>query len=67
MFSDTGECYTFGSNQFGQLGYVESACDGRSPQKVSALGCNHIDKVACGDTFTVAVSRGNVFVRSIVV
>ena len=59
-FPDRGECYTFGSNQFGQLG-VEGEISPRSVQKVTALEHIKIVKVACGDTFTTAISEGNVF------
>ncbi|KAK7468188.1 hypothetical protein BaRGS_00036601 [Batillaria attramentaria] len=52
-----GQCYTFGSNQFGQLGYEKEA-GVRRPALVEALSACKITAVACGDTFTVSVSDG---------
>ena len=53
-----GECYMFGSNQFGQLG-----CDkdpgSRRPVHVTSLKQHIISMLACGDIFTVAVTSGN--------
>ena len=54
---DSGECYTFGSNQFGQLG-VDGNVKPRQVQKVTSLEHIKITKAACGDTFTTAVSEG---------
>ena len=57
LFTVNGQCYTCGSNQFGQLGDdVERS--GRQPRHVKALQPYKITKVACGDTYTVAVSEG---------
>ena len=52
-----GKCYTFGSNQFGQLGYEKEPQD-RRPAQVKALNSCKLSAVACGDTFTMAVSEG---------
>ncbi|XP_013083908.2 serine/threonine-protein kinase Nek8-like isoform X1 [Biomphalaria glabrata] len=52
-----GECYTFGSNQFGQLG-VETETGNRKPKLVSSLQ-DKIVFISCGDIFTVAVSEDN--------
>ncbi|XP_059151574.1 serine/threonine-protein kinase Nek8-like isoform X2 [Physella acuta] len=49
-----GDCYTFGSNQFGQLG-VETEPAHRRPQLVASLPHKAI-MIACGDIFTVAVA-----------
>ncbi|EDO46185.1 predicted protein [Nematostella vectensis] len=48
-----GKLYSFGSNSFGQLGYVREGVS-RFPQLVESL--NDVSYVACGDTFSVAVS-----------
>ncbi|KAL5016244.1 hypothetical protein ScPMuIL_005833 [Solemya velum] len=54
-----GQCLTFGSNQFGQLGHEGNS---RVPQLVKALEAMKITNVACGDTFTVAVAgEGDLF------
>ena len=76
----TGECYTLGSNQFGQLGLSSSeprsdhAADqlgprspsdrvvvtgggGGSCHRVSHLERHFVTHVACGDSFTVAVTK----------
>lgn len=56
----SGQCYTFGSNQHGQLGttYRQS----RVPYLVSVLQGLKVSMVACGDAFTVAVcTDGQVF------
>uniref|UniRef100_UPI00358F840F serine/threonine-protein kinase Nek8 n=1 Tax=Myxine glutinosa TaxID=7769 RepID=UPI00358F840F len=53
--TDSGECYTFGSNKYGQLGRF-TARDGQQPRHVSTLGDEHICRVSCGDSFTIAVS-----------
>ncbi len=55
--ADSGECYTFGGNQFGQLG-VDGEVTPRAVQKVAALEHMKITRVACGDTFSTAVSEG---------
>lgn len=55
-----GQCYVFGSNQFGQLGNSEGT--NRQPQLVRALLNQKVTIVACGDTFTVAgVDEGEVY------
>ena len=55
--SESGECYTFGSNHFGQLGYsTEQQCE-RLVRRVDIPPATH---VACGDTFTVAVTTGQI-------
>ncbi|XP_060071044.1 serine/threonine-protein kinase Nek8-like [Ylistrum balloti] len=51
-----GQCYVFGSNQFGQLGNSEGT--NRQIQLVRALLNQKVTKVACGDTFTVASVEG---------
>ena len=56
-FTVEGKCYTFGSNQFGQLGYEKEPQD-RRPALVKALNSCKLSAVACGDTFTMAVSEG---------
>lgn len=58
-----GECYTFGSNQFGQLG-VETETGNRKPKLVSSLQ-DKIVFISCGDIFTVAVSEGNYWLVSL--
>lgn len=55
---DDGQCFTFGSNAFGQLGY-ERKTSTRLPQCVESLIDENIVHIACGDTFTVAVSNNN--------
>jgi len=49
-----GECYTLGCNQFGQLGVSGSS---GSCCRVTQLEGHVVTKVACGDTFTVAVTK----------
>lgn len=59
-----GECYTFGSNQFGQLGIgcTDSQPQSHAVHKVNELQTKYIVRVACGDAYTVAVSNdGEVF------
>lgn len=51
---EAGECYTFGSNQFSQLGYNTEYKKDRFPQKLETLV---VSTVACGDTFSVAVTK----------
>ncbi|XP_070562711.1 serine/threonine-protein kinase Nek8-like [Ptychodera flava] len=61
VVTDDLECYTFGSNQFGQLGHNQSA-NNRQPGKVDVPDGTRITQVACGDTFTVAIGAdGEVF------
>ena len=52
------KCFTFGSNSFGQLGYHRDLAI-RVPQMVPSLEEKTLTSVACGDTFTVAVSPKN--------
>jgi NIMA (never in mitosis gene a)-related kinase len=56
LVSDNGKCYTFGSNNFGQLGH--KVHEDRLPAKVAALESEVLSRIACGDTFTVAISAG---------
>ncbi|KAM5181160.1 serine/threonine-protein kinase Nek8 [Mantella aurantiaca] len=56
-----GQCYTFGSNQHGQLG-TSAHRNSRVPYLVSAPQGLKVTMVACGDAFTVAVcADGQVF------
>ncbi|XP_075928874.1 serine/threonine-protein kinase Nek8-like isoform X1 [Petromyzon marinus] len=55
--TDTGTCYTFGSNQHGQLG-GGARTSSRAPQPVDRLGGVKVVQVTCGDAFTVAVAEG---------
>ncbi|XP_075928813.1 P2X purinoceptor 4-like isoform X2 [Petromyzon marinus] len=55
--TDTGTCYTFGSNQHGQLG-GGARTSSRAPQPVDGLGGVKVVQVTCGDAFTVAVAEG---------
>ncbi|XP_071994372.1 serine/threonine-protein kinase Nek8 isoform X1 [Engystomops pustulosus] len=56
-----GQCYTFGSNQHGQLG-TSTYRHSRVPYLVSAPQGVKVTMVACGDAFTVAVcTDGQVF------
>ena len=59
-FQEKGECYTCGSNSFGQLGFPKGASDSR-PCLVKSLEAKIIIDIACGDTFTVAVTAGSFF------
>ncbi|XP_075928890.1 serine/threonine-protein kinase Nek8-like [Petromyzon marinus] len=54
--TDTGTCYTFGSNQHGQLG-GGARTSSRAPQPVDRLGGVKVVQVTCGDAFTVAVAE----------
>ncbi|XP_035826052.1 serine/threonine-protein kinase Nek8 isoform X2 [Aplysia californica] len=58
LITEDGECYTFGSNQFGQLG---CDCDpgNRRPVLVASIKHHSIAMLSCGDIFTVAVSTDN--------
>jgi NIMA (never in mitosis gene a)-related kinase len=57
MLTDKGQCYTVGSNAFGQLGYErDSALKG--PMLVKGLDGKHVEIVQCGDTFTTAITSG---------
>lgn len=53
----SGDCYTFGSNQHGQLG-TSSRHVSRAPCRVQGLEGIKMVMVACGDAFTVAVGAG---------
>lgn len=53
----SGDCYTFGSNQHGQLG-TSSRRVSRAPCRVQGLEGIKMVMVACGDTFTVAIGAG---------
>ncbi|XP_072495885.1 serine/threonine-protein kinase Nek8 isoform X2 [Notamacropus eugenii] len=57
----SGQCYTFGSNQHGQLG--TNACRGsRATCLVAGLQGIKVVMVACGDAFTVAIgAEGEVY------
>ncbi|XP_029784258.1 serine/threonine-protein kinase Nek8 isoform X1 [Suricata suricatta] len=50
----SGNCYTFGSNQHGQLG-TNARRVSRAPCQVQGLQNIKIVMVACGDAFTVAI------------
>ncbi|PIO38849.1 hypothetical protein AB205_0099700, partial [Aquarana catesbeiana] len=52
-----GQCYTFGSNQHGQLG-TSAHRNSRVPYLVSAPQGLKVTMVACGDAFTVSVCAG---------
>ncbi|XP_004706975.1 serine/threonine-protein kinase Nek8 [Echinops telfairi] len=50
----SGDCYTFGSNQHGQLG-TSARRSSRAPWQVQGLQGIRVAMVACGDAFTVAI------------
>uniref|UniRef100_A0A3B3ZJ96 Serine/threonine-protein kinase Nek8 n=1 Tax=Periophthalmus magnuspinnatus TaxID=409849 RepID=A0A3B3ZJ96_9GOBI len=54
----SGQCYTFGSNQHGQMG-----CSLRHSRRVPYLVPNlqGITMAACGDAFTLAIGSGEVY------
>ncbi|MED6263280.1 Serine/threonine-protein kinase Nek8 [Characodon lateralis] len=57
--TEEGRCYTFGSNQHGQMG-----CSSRRSSRVPYLvpGLKDITLAACGDAFTLAIgSEGEVY------
>ncbi|XP_063124741.1 serine/threonine-protein kinase Nek8 isoform X3 [Rattus norvegicus] len=57
----SGACYTFGSNQHGQLG-TSSRRVSRAPCRVQGLEGIKMVMVACGDAFTVAIgAEGEVY------
>ena len=56
-FLETGQCYTFGSNQFGQLGW-NAPSSNREVNKPEKLKHLLVKFVSCGDTFTMAVTQG---------
>ena len=58
VITSKNQCFTFGSNSFGQLGYHREGAS-REPRRVTALETRELTTVACGDTFTVAVSLEN--------
>ena len=61
LFSpDSSECITCGDNTSGQLGYHKEKAV-RSPMTVSALTGMTVEKVACGDFFTVACTKGQAY------
>ncbi|MEQ2244027.1 Serine/threonine-protein kinase Nek8 [Ilyodon furcidens] len=53
--TEEGRCYTFGSNQHGQMG-----CSSRRSSRVPYLvpGLKDITLAACGDAFTLAIGSG---------
>nr|XP_012596040.1 serine/threonine-protein kinase Nek8 isoform X7 [Microcebus murinus] len=53
----SGDCYTFGSNQHGQLG-TSARRGSRAPCQVQGLEGIKMAMVACGDAFTVAIGAG---------
>lgn len=57
MFSspEKGQCFTFGSNQHGQMG-CSSRRSSRVPYQVPGL--QGITMAACGDAFTLAIGSG---------
>lgn len=57
IISVDGELFTCGANQFGQLGY-QTDFNSKQAGQVYTLKDHKIQMVACGDTFTVAVSQG---------
>ncbi|XP_034280413.1 serine/threonine-protein kinase Nek8 [Pantherophis guttatus] len=50
----SGQCYTIGSNQHGQLGPISSRAS-RAPYLVEGLQATRVTMVGCGDAFTLAV------------
>ncbi|XP_032072097.1 serine/threonine-protein kinase Nek8 isoform X2 [Thamnophis elegans] len=50
----SGQCYTIGSNQHGQLGPLPCRAS-RAPYLVEGLQATRVTLVGCGDAFTVAV------------
>ncbi|XP_014914153.1 serine/threonine-protein kinase Nek8 [Poecilia latipinna] len=57
--TEEGRCYTFGSNQHGQMG-----CSSRRTSRVpyQVLGLKDITLAACGDAFTLAIgAEGEVY------
>lgn len=57
IITETGECYTAGSNQFGQLGATTVPGSRGGPVLVAALSGKVVSLLACGDIFTVAVTE----------
>ena len=73
--SGSGECVTCGDNKCGQLGYRrENLAEGkeRQPAIVSGLKGKEVERVACGDLFTIACCKGNnknykyIYIRSLI-
>ncbi|XP_023575684.1 serine/threonine-protein kinase Nek8 isoform X2 [Octodon degus] len=57
----SGDCYTFGSNQHGQLG-TNARRGSRAPCQVQGFEGIKMAMVACGDAFTVAIgAEGEVY------
>ncbi|XP_007935574.1 serine/threonine-protein kinase Nek8 [Orycteropus afer afer] len=57
----SGDCYTFGSNQHGQLG-TSAHRSSRAPCQVQGLQDIKVAMVACGDAFTIAIgAEGEVY------
>ena len=61
----SGECITCGDNRHGQLGYRrerESVEQGRERQPAVVLGLEgkKVERVACGDLFTIACCKGTI-------
>ncbi|KAJ7309082.1 hypothetical protein JRQ81_008388 [Phrynocephalus forsythii] len=54
VVTDSGKCYTIGSNQHGQLGLL-SCQSSRVPYLVEGLQDVRVSRVGCGDAFTVVV------------
>lgn len=63
LFVVEGQCYTFGTNQFGQLGNQTN--NSRQPQEVKIAQTQKVAMVACGDTFTVIIADGNNWFKNI--
>ena len=63
--TDSGECITCGDNRHGQLGYRrEREClEGRErqPAVVPGLAGKEVERVACGDLFTIACCKGMIW------
>lgn len=53
----SGQCYTLGSNQHGQLGPISCRAS-RAPYLVEGLLGTRVTRVGCGDAFTLAVGAG---------
>ncbi|XP_041097326.1 serine/threonine-protein kinase Nek8 isoform X1 [Polyodon spathula] len=59
--TEKGQCFTFGSNQHGQLG-TNTRRNSRVPYHVSGLQGVRVTMAACGDAFTVAIgAEGEVY------
>ena len=60
--SGSGECVTCGDNRCGQLGYRRGRGDTEGSERqsamVSGLVGKEVERVACGDLFTVACCKG---------